>query len=245
MRLCPTAIRWAVALRAPSLFSGATKDALRPGRRRITWTTGNPARRGFSSLADVAHRGREHKARGAMLAHRADHLLLANRVLRGVGKEGDIGAALARLLDTDRELDIEGVRQVVDDHADHAGLGAAQGRRAAMIDVAELGHRVGDALACRSRQRASFRREPGRRSISRRRPGGRHRRWSRAPREPPSPCVSRRSLWHPIGTFQFQVEHHVFQQKVQKPAFLPLELERAKSLVAVLCRPVNPSQDQT
>ena len=61
-----------------------------------------------------------------MLAHRTDHLLLADRVFGGVGEEGDIGPALARLLDTDRELDIEGVGQVVDDHADDAGLCAAQ-----------------------------------------------------------------------------------------------------------------------
>ena len=152
---------------------------------------GQPRKKRLQLARRRPHCGREHKARGPMLAHRADHLLLANRIFRGVGEKGDIGAALARLLDTDRELDIERVRQVVDDHADHAGLGAAQGRRPAMVDVAKFGHRVRRRARVWSPQRGSFRREPGKRSISTHQPGGRHRRSSRAPREPPSlPRVS-------------------------------------------------------
>ena len=63
---------------------------------------GQSRKKGLQVVRRRAHRGREHEPRGAMLAHRTDHLLLADRVFRGVGEEGDIGAALARLLDTDR-----------------------------------------------------------------------------------------------------------------------------------------------
>ncbi|MGY4303376.1 hypothetical protein ACVIJ6_000619 [Bradyrhizobium sp. USDA 4369] len=57
MRLCPCAIRCAVAFRAPSLFSGATSDALRPGSLRMTWTTGRPAMSPWTSRADVSIAG--------------------------------------------------------------------------------------------------------------------------------------------------------------------------------------------
>jgi hypothetical protein len=107
-----------------------------------------------------------------VLAHRADHLVLANRAFRGVGEKGDIGAALARLFDTDREFDIEGVRQVVDDHADDAGLGAPQGRSAAMVDVAKLVHCVGDALACRLRNKGASAQNEGNSRLGNASPAG-------------------------------------------------------------------------
>ena len=47
-----------------------------------------------------------------------------------------------RLLDADRKFDEEGVGEIVDDHPEEAGRGGAQGRRAAMIDVAERLHRL-------------------------------------------------------------------------------------------------------
>src|SRR6202044_641626 len=64
-------------------------------------------------------------------------------------KERDRGPPRESLFDADRQLDVKGVRQVVNDHADYSGLRAAQGRRASVIDVAEFRHRVGDALTCR------------------------------------------------------------------------------------------------
>ena len=133
-------------------------DGGRPEARKAAHhlNDGQPCKKGFQLARRRPHRGREHKPRRPMLAHRADHLLLPNCAFRGVGEKGDIGAALARLLYADRELDIEGVRQVVDDHADDAGLRAPQSRSAPMINVAKLGHCVGDALAGRLRdERAS------------------------------------------------------------------------------------------
>ena len=67
-----------------------------------------------------ADRRRQHQPGGSVLAHRSDHLQLTDRVLRGVGEKRDECAALAGLLDADRQFDVEGVRQVVDDHAEHA-----------------------------------------------------------------------------------------------------------------------------
>ena len=61
-------------------------------------------------------------ARRAVLAHRADDLQLAHRVLDRVGEKGNERAALAGVLGADRHFDEERVRQVVDDHAEHAGL---------------------------------------------------------------------------------------------------------------------------
>jgi hypothetical protein len=37
----------------------------------------------------------------------------------------------------------------------------------------------------------------------------------------------------------------IFQLRPSNPTLLPLNLERAKYPIAVLCRPVNPSKDQT
>src|SRR6185437_5192477 len=99
---------------------------------------------------EVAERGvdrwREDEPGRAMLPHRADDFLLADWIFRGIGEERDEARALASLFDANREFDIEGVRKVVDDHAENAGLGASKGRRAPVIDVAEFGHRSRDAF---------------------------------------------------------------------------------------------------
>ena len=176
-----------------------------------------------------------------MLAHRADHLLLANRIFGGVGEKGDIGAALARLLDADRELDIEGVRQVVDDHADDAGFGASQGRRAAMVDVAELVHRVA------RRVRVSLRHE---RASAENQGDGRFRDAcaagdvddaSRGPREPQSPCASRRSYFASSWYVPNNVSDPIFYSEPTNACILAARIWNVLITVAALSRPVNPN----
>jgi hypothetical protein len=84
-----------------------------------------------------------------MLPHGPDHLLLTDRILGGIREERDERAALACLLDANRELDIEGVGQVVDDHAQDARFCSPKRRGAPMIDVAEIAHRLGHPLPSR------------------------------------------------------------------------------------------------
>ena len=74
------------------------------------------------------------------------NLLLADRILGGIREKRDERGALACLLDADRELDVEGVGQVVDDHAQDTRFRSPERRGAPMIDVAEFAHRLGDPL---------------------------------------------------------------------------------------------------
>jgi hypothetical protein len=82
-----------------------------------------------------------------MLSHGLDDLLLPDWILGGICQERDKCSPLARLLNADRKLDVEGVGQVVDDHPEDAGLQASQCRSAPMIDVAEVSHCRGHPFA--------------------------------------------------------------------------------------------------
>ena len=87
------------------------RDEGRPQTRKAAHhlDDGQPCEKGLEFARRRTHRRREHKPSRPMLTHRADDLLLANRIFGGVGEKGDVGAALACLFDADCELDIEGV----------------------------------------------------------------------------------------------------------------------------------------
>ena len=87
---------------------------------------------------DRAARRRHDEAGDALLHQRLQHLVLAHRILGGVGDERHDAGRLEDALDADRQLRIEGVGQVVDDHADDVGLRLAQIGGAAIVDVADI-----------------------------------------------------------------------------------------------------------
>ena len=159
----------------------------------------------FQVVERRVDRGGEDEPGRPMLAHRADDFLLADRVFCGIGEKRDEARVLASLFDADREFDIEGVRKVVDDHAENAGPGAP-----------EASPRPGDRYSqvrtsLRRRVPGSRRRQgnclpaPERLWIWTRRPRARRRRWSPGPRSPrPPPHDFRRSCPWVLRSFQHQ-----------------------------------------
>ena len=95
-------------------------------------------------LGGGAAGGRDDEAGNALLHHRLQHLLLADRIFGGVGDEGNDTGRLEDALHADGELGEEGVRQVVDDHADDVGMRLAQIGGAAVVDIADILDRLAD-----------------------------------------------------------------------------------------------------
>ena len=82
-----------------------------------------------------------------VLAKRPQHLGLPRRVFVGVGEDRREAQLIKCVLDPRGELGEERVGEIADDHADKVGRGRPQARGAAVVDIAERAHRLGDALS--------------------------------------------------------------------------------------------------
>ena len=145
---CPREIRCAVTRAAPAVIVGRHERCA--GTRHAP--DGQDERHAeIEQVVDLPPLGLERRTeddpRRAVLAHRAHDLGLPDDALGRVGNERNVARRAQDAFDPDGELGEERVRQVIDDHADDARLRTAQVGRAAVVDVAELGHRLRHAVA--------------------------------------------------------------------------------------------------